>query len=136
LGVALLHKGRPAEAVASLEQSIAAAGNTPPYTTIWLYLAQAESGDADARQDLQKRSLALEKNKWPYPVVWMFLGDLEPAGVLARAPDKDQKCEAYFDIGQWFLLQGERDRAIGCSSKSIQKAVRNTSRRRLARSSR
>jgi len=114
LGIALLHKGRHAEAVASLEQSIAAAGNTPPYTTIWLYLAQAESGDAHARQDLQKRSLTLEKNKWPYPVVWMFLGDLEPAGVLARATRKNHKCEAYFDIGQWFLLQGEKDRAIGC----------------------
>lgn len=114
LGVAFLLKGQHSEAVTSLEQSIAAAGYNPPYTAIWLYLAQAKSGDAEARKDLQERSLTLEKNKWPYPAVWMFLGDLEPAGVLARTTHKSDKCEAYFHIGQWFLLQGERKRAMKC----------------------
>jgi lipoprotein NlpI len=118
LGVAFLLNGQHVEAVTSLEQSITAAGYNPPYTTIWLYLAQAKSGEADAkflaRNDLQRRSLTLKKNKWPYPVVWMFLGDLQPAGVLASAGYEDQKCDAYFHIGQWYLLQGKRERAIEC----------------------
>jgi lipoprotein NlpI len=118
LGVAFLLKGQYVEAVASLEQSLTAAGYNPPYTTIWLYLAQAKSGEADAkvlaRKNLQNRALTLEKNKWPYPVVWMFLGDLEPAEVLVGAKYENQKCEAYFHIGQWYLLQGKRERAIEC----------------------
>jgi lipoprotein NlpI len=47
----------------------------------------------------------------------MYLGEVTPEQCLAAASDKDpkrdkeMKCEAYFYVGQFYLIRGDKERA-------------------------
>ncbi len=82
------------------------------YAVLWLYLAQARSGNADAPEVLKSNAAKLDESAWPYAVVKLFLDDQTPEETLAAAENDNQRCEAQFYIGQRLLLQGDRAGAI------------------------
>lgn len=87
-----------------------------PYRSLWRYLAEARAGQ-EARATLEGHAAALDLGAWPGPVVSLYLGRAEPDRLLALAGDPDpvkrreKACEAYFYLGQYFLLKGRRDEA-------------------------
>ena len=83
---------------------------TDPYSVIWLYLARARNGQ-DARTDLEKKAAGLKLTDWPGRIIELYLGRASKA-VLSAAKDSNPKkdenkrCEAYFFLGEYALLQG------------------------------
>jgi tetratricopeptide (TPR) repeat protein len=107
------------------------------YTMIWLYLSreqqarivqgdkydqQRDGGHSDPAKELLSNASKLRRSNgqgWPLPIIEVFLGSRSDNDVLGSAKDDDQRCEAYFYIGEWLLLHGKREDAI----KSLQEAV-------------
>jgi lipoprotein NlpI len=107
------------------------------YTMMWLYLSREQQSRIDLRdnydqqrdgghsgpaKELLNNASMLRKSNgqgWPVPIIEVFLGSRSDKDVLDSAKDADQRCEAYFYIGEWLLLRGKREDAI----KSLQEAV-------------
>ncbi len=111
------------------------------HAVIWLYLARARSGSQNAAAELETNAAILKQSDWPYPVIELFLGRRAPETMqitsralsVASNPDAPKKpsvpsnpdapktlsvpsnledrCEARFYVGEWYLLQGDRARA-------------------------
>jgi tetratricopeptide (TPR) repeat protein len=77
------------------------------YSMIWLYLARERAGENGAAE-LEANAARLKNNNWPYPVVELYLGGRSPADVLSVASKPDERCEAQFYSGEWYLLRGNR----------------------------
>ena len=117
--------GRFAQAAGNYERSLAInPGNI--YPALWLYIARTRAG-TNAGQELSRNAKKLDVFYWPGPVISLFLGKTTPKKVLASARDPflpklaqlDQACEAYFYVGQYFLLRGERDEAVRLFRKAL-----------------
>ncbi len=82
---------------------------TRGYPTVWLYLAQMRSGNANATTELainRHKLSSLGQTKWPYPVVEFFADHaFTPEALLAAAGTDNERCEAHFYIGERYLLQ-------------------------------
>ncbi len=84
---------------------------------LWLYLARRRAGE-EGRAELAESARRLDLSRWPGPVVALFLGHATPEAVLSSAEHSDakktleQRCEAYFFLGELALLQGERSEAV------------------------
>jgi len=83
-----------------------------PYPHIFLFLTQARMGK-DGKADLARFRKTQEDDKWITPVIRMYLGEITPTQCLAAAVnkdaklDKEQKCEGYYYIGQFYLIRGK-----------------------------
>jgi rhomboid protease GluP len=53
----------------------------------------------------------MDQGAWPYPVYSLFLGELRPVEVMAKAADNNQRCEAAFYNGEWYLMSGDTTEA-------------------------
>jgi len=90
-----------------------------PYVAIWLYLAQARAGRAEAAaRELAQGHPEGGDAAWPSPVIDLYLGRRDPGAVFKAAQQgdagtqRDQQCEAAFYVGQWNLLQGNKNQAL------------------------
>jgi lipoprotein NlpI len=89
-----------------------------PYVAIASYVAQARAG-RPGQSDLRERAAKLDLSDWPGAVVKLYLGSITPDAVLQAAKDADAEsesegvllCEAYFYLGEYALLQGQRLKA-------------------------
>lgn len=117
--------GRFAVAARDYERSLAIdPGNI--YPALWLYFTRARAG-GNAAQELSRNAKNLDVFYWPGPVISLFLGKTTPKEVLAAAADpflpkraqRDLECEAYFYVGQYFLLRGESDEAVRLFRKAL-----------------
>ncbi len=76
---------------------------------------------------MSRNAKNLDMFYWPGPVISLFLGKTTPKKVLAAARDPflpkraqlDLACEAYFYVGQYFLLRGESDEAVRLFRKAL-----------------
>jgi lipoprotein NlpI len=90
---------------------------TSTYRVLGLYLAKARGGDVD-RESLAASATQLNLTRWPGPVVGLYLGQITPQALIAAAQDPDpttqreRQCEAYFYVGEYHLIQGQRDAAV------------------------
>ena len=78
---------------------------------LWLFVAQNRAGQ-DAASELTANAASLKTKGWPYPVVDLYLGKQSVDAVFAKAGNTNERCEAYFYIGEWHLMQGRQDEAI------------------------
>jgi tetratricopeptide (TPR) repeat protein len=117
LGYALYDRGDFAAAARNFRD---AANGTSAYPMLWLYLADTRSGAKDAIRDLQKSAASLRPEEWPSPVIEFFLGRLTPTAMLAAARGLNERCEAQFYLGQWYLLLDKRADAIAALRKAIE----------------
>jgi lipoprotein NlpI len=77
---------------------------------IWHYLAQEHVGGLDVDAQLRKVRDTLAKDHWPYPLVELFLShSVDP---LLNNNPQAESCEVQFYVGQYYLLRGQRDRAM------------------------
>jgi lipoprotein NlpI len=86
------------------------------HALIWLYFASARLG-GDARAVVEAVPADADPSQWPGPALMLLLGQATPEEMLAGAWSFDRKaevlnlCEAYFFLGQYRLLAGDRDGA-------------------------
>ena len=50
--------------------------------------------------------------QWPSPVIKMFLEQGTPEAMVAAADKPEDRCEAQYYLGQWYLMRDARARAI------------------------
>ena len=109
-----------------------AIGHQPndPYSAIWLFLSQARSG-RDGRHDLTANAAPFAREQWPGPIIAMFLGQATVQTTIDQASDPDptrqreRRTEALFYAGQYELLRGSRDDAIGYFRDAVEAGVVN-----------
>ncbi len=95
---------------------------------IWLFLATTRLG-RDGKPDLATFRKALKDDDWMINVVRMYLGEITPEACLSAAAHKDprrdneQKCHAYYHMGQFYLLRGDKTKAREMFEKSVARGV-------------
>ncbi len=82
---------------------------------IWLFLARARAG-RDGRGALAANAGRIDRSKWPGPFVDVFLGKATPEDLAPPPGGKSdaavkRTCEYHFYLGEYYLLQGDRERA-------------------------
>jgi len=98
------------------------------YGAIWLHVAATRAG-LEGSSPLPQIAAALPPTHWPAPVIQMLLGASAPEEAIAAAdnPDPDtyleQKCEAYFYAGQYYLTQHDTERARAAFDAAVATGV-------------
>jgi tetratricopeptide (TPR) repeat protein len=77
------------------------------YSVIWRYLARQHGGE-NGEAELAANAERLKSKDWPYPVIEMYLGQRLPAAALSAAHRPEDRCEAQFYIGEWYMFRGDR----------------------------
>lgn len=84
------------------------------------FIWRARAGQHDSGDELTHALDSLKPPAWPAPVVELFLGKRMPDAVISAASNAQERCEAQFYVGHWYLLKyvghwhvlhGERDQA-------------------------
>lgn len=112
-----------AAAARDLERAIALNhGDTP--SLMWLHLVHLRTASADGEW-LKRQAQGRDLKRWPGPALSYFLGRM-PAEALVRfaLTDKDtaqaeQRCDAWFYLGQEALAHGDRENARGLFRKTV-----------------
>jgi len=101
-----------------------------PYALLWLYISQARSGK-DGVPTLLKNSRQMNLETWPGIMISLFLEKVEPWRVVVEAEDADLKkqlekeCVAFFFLGQYYLMNGNADKAAEFFRKTLNTGVTN-----------
>ncbi len=103
----------------------------PPhvYPMLWLYLARARTGQ-DPKAELAGYFKSAKKGHWIYNAALLYLGKITPEQVLESARNgkrgerREREAEAYFYIGQYFLVSGDKKTAIAYFRKVIGTGVK------------
>lgn len=98
--------GRYEEAATGFAVAATENPENAPYYNLWRFFAQTRGNDAKATADLRIAAGKTDQGTWPYPVYRLFLGALKPDELMAKAADSNQRCEATFYSGEWYLLGG------------------------------
>jgi lipoprotein NlpI len=99
------------------------------YALLWLFLSRARSG-GDGFSELSVLAETVSLTPWPGIIVTHYLGKSDAEQVLAAITDEDRKTRlekesvAYFFLGQYDLLHGDRKRAAEQFRKTLATGVR------------
>jgi len=96
-----------ADLLRSLELKVGA------YPMLWRYLARARVGNVGGAEELAANAAWLNAKAWPYPVIEFYLGKRSAAEMSAAAAKPSERCEAQFYLGEWYLVRGDRAKAVG-----------------------
>jgi len=86
------------------------------YGTVWLYLVRRKAGQ-DPTKEFEANAGRLDLTAWPGPIVKLFSGAVTEEALLQSAKhsdskkDREQRCEAYFYLGEHALLRGNKGAA-------------------------
>jgi lipoprotein NlpI len=94
------------------------------YYAIWLYLARARAGEADAAAELERRAAAITDDGWPRRIVEMLLGKRGPDALLPSSTGDERRrsqflCDAGFYAGQYHLLRGDARKARSAFESAV-----------------
>ena len=87
-----------------------------PYAALRLYIVRARGGKKDAAP-LAAAAKAYPNDQWPLPIVAFYQGQMSEADLLSMAKAGDAatnailSAETRYYLGQWALLQDQRDAA-------------------------
>ena len=99
------------------------------YALLWLFLSRARSG-GDGFSELSVLAETVSLTPWPGIIVTHYLGKSDAEQVLAAITDEDRKTRlekesvAYFFLGQYDLLHGDRKRVAEQFRKTLATGVR------------
>lgn len=115
-GLARYFQGRFALAARDFAQA-RQMGKPDAYVALWSYLARTRNAES-VRSEFEQDAKGVPNDAWPAPVLRAYLGQIGPEALLAAAAHPDaktqaeQRCEANYYLGQWYLIRGEQDRAV------------------------
>jgi lipoprotein NlpI len=84
-----------------------------PFGALWLYIARMRAGE-NARAELERFAAGASLSQWPGPIIEMMLERISPDVLLDSTintdeqKEKDRSCEAFFYVGEYYLLKGDR----------------------------
>ncbi|WP_188079916.1 rhomboid family intramembrane serine protease [Neorhizobium sp. P12A] len=87
-------------------------GETEPYYRLWKFIAQARERDANAIDELSAAAFRQDARQWPYPVFQFYLHRIGSNEMFAKAGDDNQRCEAFFYLGEGRLLSQDITDAV------------------------
>jgi tetratricopeptide (TPR) repeat protein len=105
VGYARFYKGDFKDAAAALLRAIELKDDI--YPMLFRFLARSRSGE-NAASELEANAARLKTKEWPYAVIDLYLGRRQPDATLAAAVKPDDRCEAYFYVGQWHVLKDNK----------------------------
>jgi lipoprotein NlpI len=90
------------------------------YPILLLYLSQARAGE-QAQGGLAEATAGLELEEWPGLIVSMYLDKLPEHVVLdsVAGANETRRCQAYFYLGQHFLMRQNNSEAAGMFRKAV-----------------
>ena len=80
------------------------------YTMAYRFLVRARLGE-DGAAELAANAARLAPTEWPYPIIELLLGKRSPEDTLAAAGTANERCEASFYVGEWYLAHDDRPKA-------------------------
>lgn len=107
-GQIYFYKGNFAAAATDLRRVDDLTGS--PYAMLWVYLSRARAGK-NSVAELTADVARLKNKDWPFPVIDFYLGRRSLEEMRAAAGKPDEKCEAAFYAGEWYLLHGKKAEA-------------------------
>jgi lipoprotein NlpI len=126
-GVDLHYLGQDEKASEVLDSALKDAnGEGMMYSSIWRYIVSAQK---DGKQALSSAMENSQDRSWPYPILEMLTGKINPDELLkaSSSSDKgineDRHCEAYFYIGQKYLIENDKEKAKEYFKKSVEEGV-------------
>ena len=107
-GIALYYGGRPKLAVEDFKAFHLKQKNDP-YRVLWLYLAEHELNDLNAKLALKERANNINDKIWAKQIIRLYLGEISQVEFISQLTQnvKSQKqlterlCEAYFYLGKY-----------------------------------
>ncbi len=99
------------------------------YHMIWEYLSNERSNN-DGKAILEKRSANVDLAIWPGNLLKLFLGKIKSEDVFINQEfeeamnDEMVNCEAFFYLGHYFLLKGDKGQAEQYFQKTIDTQVK------------
>ena len=105
IGYARFYRGDFKDAAADLLRAIELKDDI--YPMLFRFLARSRSGET-AVSELEANAARLKTKEWPYAVIDLYLGRRQPDATLAAAVKPDDRCEAYFYVGQWHVLKDNK----------------------------
>ena len=114
-GIALYYGGRPDLALSDLETFMQRDSNDP-YRVLWRYIVHRETDPDKALANLIEIRTQLSKSRWATSLVDFYLGDITERellrslieGVKSQKELTDRLCEAYFYLGKYHGVRGNR----------------------------
>ena len=110
-------EGHQHKAEKELSQSVKNIDPTDPYPVLWLYLVRKHARMTLPLAELTRVSDYLERrlnpaDPWPRPIVRLFLesenqGRSDSLSVIKEAKNDDNRCEAHYYVGEWYIFQNE-----------------------------
>jgi lipoprotein NlpI len=107
-GRVYFYKGNFAAAAADLRRVADLTGS--PYAILWLYLSRARAGK-NSVAELTADAERLKNKDWPYAVIDFYLGRRSLDAMREAAAKPEEKCEAAFYAGEWYLLRNKKAEA-------------------------
>ena len=99
-----------AEAGVDMSRLLQLGGNA--HAMLFHFLARVRAGEtaASAAAELEANAAQVETRDWPYPVIELYL-EKRGADATMSAAKPDERCWAHFYVGEWHMLQNNRDEA-------------------------
>jgi lipoprotein NlpI len=102
-GVAQFEKGEFLGAAADLLHAVEITDDAR--MMLWRYLTRGRIGQ-DGKTELSVGAARLTSTEWPFALIELYLGKRTPEDVSTAATTPEEKCEAAFYVGQWYVLNG------------------------------
>ncbi len=117
-GIALYYGGRPELAVNDIEAFYQIDRNDP-YRVLWAFIVNSKVSKEEAQAQLVSAHKELNDEQWATKIVEFYLGEATEADVIARLLEdvksqkqlNDRLCEAYFYLGKFNSLNGNKIKA-------------------------
>ena len=128
-GILRFYHDRPETAAADFSVVLdKASDGLRRYALLWLFLSRARSG-GDGSKELSALAETVSLTPWPGIIVTHYLGEADADQVLAAITDEDRRtrlekeCVAFFFLGQYYLVRGDRERAAKHFRKTLATGV-------------
>lgn len=115
-GIALYYGGRPKLAIDDLKM-FHQRQTDDPYRLLWLYLAEQKIDPGTAEQTLRTRASTIHEKTWAKQIINLYLGDTSQQAFIADLTNgvrtnkelTDRLCEAYFYLGKYSQINGQKN---------------------------
>ncbi|WP_235839576.1 lipoprotein NlpI [Cognaticolwellia mytili] len=91
-----------------------------PYRVLWQYLADLEADQQQAKQDLSLHAEFIDEKVWAKKIIALYSGKIDQETFINHLTDNvssnkaltERLCEAYFYLGKYSQMQGDKNAAI------------------------
>jgi lipoprotein NlpI len=117
-------EGRTEAAAAGFERYLASAASPRFLAIIRLSLLWRQLGRAEQAEGLlAKHAAASRDDQWETALLQFHQGLLAEEEFLAKARDRQERCEAFFYVGYKYWLRGEREMAVAYLRRVLETQV-------------